>query len=490
MSGFLAQLGAQAGLNILQKQETDNAQANIEMKQQQVTQMKMQTLMQQQKMKTQQDIGSFIKSQQDVDKSTVTDPQKTAQAYSQAADIAMKGGDFETAAEMSKLAQGKMKEAKDAEGLVTEKVAKAKETLATSADDYSQDPSPENTNKLVRAAVAAGDNPASIPPPGSAAFAGWVATKQQASMSGKERADFVAKQSELKEKREQQVQEHKDREEDKRAQRQQTALYQQGLLEMRRSAREDREAKAPEIKEFEGKKYQWDPSKRVEGLRDRPDTGWVKVANQTVSKLQDQNTNAIVGSAAEATRGLRIIGNMPAGATSGAFSGLKDGTIQDSLAKVGGNVITLQSSQMYQTASAGLGLELGRVLTLGGGRGVNQSQIHELQNMTAVKPGDTEFEGMFKFANAADMVRNRLSTLPDSSDPKVLKHQKETEEWLAKIPTPEEVLSIAAKSGQDKKILSKYSSLQKAATAVKDGSLATDNKADAEGAALVAKYAK
>lgn len=490
MPSFLQNLGVQAGLNINAQRDADNEQATIDLKQQQVAQMKMSTMAAQQKMQAQKDIGAFITAEQQKDKSTIDDPQKSAQVYSKASSIALQAGDFEGAAQMSSLAQGKLKEAKDNEALVTEKVALRKEALAATASDYIENPSASNSSRLVQDAVNAGQNPVDIPKPGTDAFKGWAENQRTQSMTAKERVEQTNKLAEQKQKREDSLQLHKDQEEDKRAVRAQTAAYQAGIMELRRSTAAEKADRAPQIQEFEGKKYQWDPNQRVKGNRDRPDAGWVQVAKPTVSKLQDQNTNAIVGSAAEATRGLRIIGNMAPDATSGAFMGLKSGTIPDALSKVGANRITPQSSQLYQTASAGLGLELGRVLTLGGGRGVNQAQIHELQEMTSVKPGDTEFEGMFKFANAADMVRNRLATLPDSGDEKVLKHQKETEAWLAKIPTPEEVLEVARKSGQDKNILKKYGNLQAAATAVKDGSLGDANKADAEGAALVAKYAK
>lgn len=425
-----------AGNALRYGQEYELGQADLEQKQQQVAMSKLAATQQQQQMENQKGMGQYIKSQIDADQSIVSDPMKTAQMYEKTAGMAMAGGDFQSAQMMSELANGKRNDALKAAQQLAQQTQLKKETLASSASDYQQNPTPEGAAAMVQNAVAAGVPPSSIPAPGTPAFKGWVTSQSQAAMNAKERADFVEKQAEFKQKHEETVQAHKDSEEDKRQQRQQTALMRESMAEDRRT--------------------------RLELEKQR-------IAQP--SKTQEAATNAIVGSASEAFRGLRVIGQMAAGQSAGAFSGLHNGTIPAALAKTGTNMVTPQSMQMYQTASAGLGLELGRVLTLGGGRGVNAAQIKEFQDMTQVHPGDTELEAMFKYSNAADIVRNRLSTLPDAANPKVAAQQKEVADMLDKIPTPEQVMDIAAKHGQQEKLLSKYGNMAQAATAIQSGSI-------------------
>lgn len=495
IGGFFGQLGLAAGRNIEVGIQQDSVQASTALKQQEAAQMKMQTLAMQQHMQSQKAIGDYLHSEQMKDQSSITDPAKSAQMYSKAADMAVQEGDFKSAEEMSSLAKGKLQEAKDAEAYTASKVAKTKDTLSTAAQDYALNPTSEGAAEVARSAVAAGVNPTTIPKPGTPEFKAWANTQALASMDAKSRAQFLEKKQETEARLKETRQAHQDSVAEREAARRDRAAYQSGMLQLRASEIADRQersrenaGKAPTTKEVNGKTYEWDGSGKNQGTRDLPDKGWVQIGGAKQSVQQQTSTTAIVGSAGEALRGLRVIGSMPAGQSAGAFAGLHDGTILESLGKVGTNVLTPQSYQMYQTASAGLGLELGRILTLGGGRGVNQSQIHEFQNMTTVHPGDTEFQAMFKYANAADVIRNRLSTLPDSTNDKVLKHQKQIEQELEKIPTPEQVIAEAKRHGVDSNVLAHYKNMSSAAQSLRDGSMSGDNSMPADVASLVNKY--
>jgi hypothetical protein len=110
--------------------------------------------------------------------------------------------------------------------------------------------------------------------------------------------------------------------------------------------------------------------------------------------------------------------------------------------------ITDRQAQMYNTATSGLSLEIGRVLTLGGGRGVNKAQLDEFKEMLTTKPGEDEYVALYKLANGVDVLRTRMQTTRDSTNPKIAAKQKEVEEYLSKVPTPSAVQAAADKAGK------------------------------------------
>lgn len=389
-------------------------------------------------------VSAFMQAAQAGDQAKIDDPANSAKLFSQAASMSFADGAFSLGKHYEDLAKEKLGEAKTAEDLVLKQKQDAKEAFGAAAIAF--DGSAESASNLAKAAVRAGVNPAEIPPPNSPEFAAFAKKHETEGMSTKEILASREKAKEAAERERYHAEELKrqkqrdaDDKADKARRREETARHDRELEQLRKST-----------------------EKRLE----------TKAASPAKQSVSETNTiNAVVGSAAEAVRGLRVIQAMPAGQTAGAFSGISSGEgIISSLEAVGANKVTPESMQLYQTASAGLGLELGRVLTLGGGRGVNQAQIKEFQNMTTVHPGDTEYEAMFKLANAADIVRNRLSTLPDSQNPKVLKQQREAEALLQSIPTPEDVIRSARKSGKaGAKLLKSYATMGEAAGALQSG---------------------
>ncbi len=440
IGGFLGNLGLAAGNNIIEGQQLDAQRASTELKQQQVQMNKMSMLAQQKQQQNQQQIGAYIASEAQKDSSIVTDPQKMAATYEKAAGMALQTGDFAGAEEMSKLASGKLQESKDAAVVAQQQQQVKKESLASAADDYAANPSPEASKALVQKAVDAGVSPLSIPAPGTPAFKAWSTQQQLASKTASQRADFVQKAYEADTNRRERQQEHQDSLAERDATRRQTAAYQAGLLDLRRSEAADRQGRAPTTKDVAGSTYEWDPTGQKKGDRNLPDTGWVKIGGVKLTSTQNAQNNAIVASASEGMRGLRIIGAMDNDTTAGPFAGLHDGTILDAIAKTGTNAVTPADMQIYHTATAGMGLEIARTMTLGGGRGANQATINEMQNIVEGHSGDTQATLLFKYANAADIIRNRLSTLPDTDDPKVKAQRTQLEKDLAKIPEPTDIL--------------------------------------------------
>lgn len=427
MAGFLTNLGLAAGRNILYGQEFQEKQADLDLKKQQLAmgQMAMQRAQQQQA--TQQAVGSFLASEAAKDQSNLTDPIKAAGEYQKAAGIALRNGDFVSANEMGELAKGKLSEAKEQAATLAQQQQVKKEALAEAADTFVSGQNPEAAKDLMRKAVDAGVNPSTIPMPGTPQFAKWANDQTLASKTAAQRADFVQKAYEMNANREEKQREHADNMQLRQQGMQQTAMLREAMIGIQRE--------------------------RLDIAKEKAAAPPKQSANQIAAN------NAIVASAAEGLRGLKNIGAMSSDATAGPFAGLHDGTILDAIAKSGTQAMTPQDMQVYHVAAAGMGLEVARTLTLGGGRGANQALINEMQNIVEVKPGESKATALFKYTNAADIIRNRLSTLPDTPDAKVAAQRAQLEEDLNKIPTPQDVLKAVKNPKEREKLLGVQSSM-------------------------------
>jgi hypothetical protein len=267
---------------------------------------------------------------------------------------------------------------------------------------------------MVQAAVNSGEDPSAIPAPGTPQFGTWANRMIRKGMTSKESADYLEKVSENTQRSRERQEEFAQREADRHEQMRQTAL-------LRESAAEDRRM-------------------RREMERERLDLEKQRLTQPKTSIQAQRDDRAIIASGREAMRGLHVIGAMDNDQTAGPFEGLHNGTILESLSKTGTNTLTPEDMQIYQTATAGLGLEISRAMTLGGGRGANQATINEMQNIVTAHPGDTKATVIFKYANAVDIVRNRLESMSEPSDPTQAKLRQDTLNDLNKIPTPLQVL--------------------------------------------------
>jgi len=473
MTNILASFGQAFGRQIEynQQQEVRDAElagqrAMTARREQETTQAKQQQAASEQAAAQRKRLGALVGAELANSKADVTDPVEMAKIYRKGEVAALKDGDFEGAQLLEKLSDKSLGEAKEAATLKQRELVVRNEELATAALDYGEAPTVEGAKRVAQAAVAAGVNPVDIPPPNTPEFAAWTKTRVRAGETSKERVKAAERTADGKEKAEEKKREFQEREERLRQNAAQTAALREQSLALRkvlasstsheRSLREQKLALDIEAKH----------DKRDAAAEIAADT---KLHGPPLSVSERKDVAAVVGAAAEGTRGLRIIASMPPSQTAGAFSGMhnQDG-ILGSLSKVGANLVTKQSAQIYETVAAGMGLEIGRVLTLGGGRGINQSQIAEFQKMTQVTPGETEFTAMFKLANAGDVIRNRLSTLREHPDPKVRAQQLETERQLDLLPTPEQVLAAAQKSGaRGSKDIAKYKTMMDAAAKLK-----------------------
>lgn len=470
MAGFLTNLGISYGNSLIYGQEYQKKQADLDLEKQQIQMGQIALGQAQQRQQTQQAVGQFLASEAAKDQSNVTDPVKVSQQYEKAAGIALQNGDFASANTMNDLAKGKLAEAKEQSAALAQQQQVKKEALSNAADDYASAPSSGAASDLMRKAVDAGVNPTTIPQPGTPQFASWANQQALASKTASQKADFLQKAYEMNANRQEKQQEHADNVALRTATIRQTAAYQNGMLDLRRAEMADKQDRAPQTKDIGGSTYEYDPAGRIKGARDTPDPGWVKVGGPKQTAQMQQTNNAIVASASEGLRGLKNIGAMSSDATAGPFAGLHDGTILDSIAKTGTQAMTPTDMQIYHVAAAGMGLEVSRTLTLGGGRGANQALINEMQNIVEVHPGESKATALFKYSNAADIIRNRLSTLPDTSDPKVMAQRKELESDLEKIPTPQQVLSAVGSPKERQKLLGIQSNMAELAGKVADSS--------------------
>lgn len=200
-------------------------------------------------------------------------------------------------------------------------------------------------------------------------------------------------------------------------------------------------------------------TRRAEVAQRREDSNFFKTENLKLrgeantranagGAIERRQTIAAVNYANETARGLDLVASMGAKQTVGVFAHMQDGTsILKSLEQTGTNKLTPELQQIYQTATKGLGLELAQLATAGSGRAPVQSVIRELSAMVEARPGDKEFEVMFKLANAADFAKVRLEAVPASSDPKIQAIREKAERALERYPHPGDILKLAQAKG-------------------------------------------
>jgi len=182
---------------------------------------------------------------------------------------------------------------------------------------------------------------------------------------------------------------------------------------------------------------------------------------QKITATQENNITAIGGAAAEASRNLQQMARFPTGSAQSPFSHITDHDFVAAIGKTAATALTPEQVQMFDTSSAGLATELSRVMTLGGGRGANQSVINEVRKQITPVQGDTNLTAAYKLSTGAQIVLTRMEATPRPSDATVAAKWDKTIEELQKFPSPEAVLSAAQgkQAGQLRALQGKYSDL-------------------------------
>lgn len=486
IGGFIQGLGLAIGNDMIQGQRYDENKADIQLKQAEAQKAQLQQQQMKQQMATQKDIGAFIKSQTDLEGADASLPMNQAKMYSKAAGLAASQGDLASAKEMTDLSKQASAEGIEQTKQLQAQQAQKKEALATLADQIPDQPTREQANSLVRAAVEAGQDPTTIPLPGTPKFLAWKNEQQLAGMDSKSRAEFVQKTADTKQRRDQQWQEHTDNVDLRRAQMQQTAAFREVEIGLRRDAmadrasdraesRADRAQKAPQTIDVGAAKYEYDPDTKVTGERLAADPRYVKLGNKTTA-TQENNIVAIGGASSEVARNLSQMARFPTGTTNSPFAHITDHDFLSSIEKTGSNALTPEQIQMFQTSSSGLSTELSRVMTLGGGRGANQSVINEVKSQTTPNAGDTNLTAAYKISTAAQIALTRMNSTPDPADQKAKKNWDAAKAQLESFPTPDQILD-AASGSQKKQLAGMSGSYQKLLNKVKDMPSAGDESA-------------
>lgn len=473
IGGFIQGLGLAIGNDMIQGQRYDENKADIQLKQAEAQKAQLQQQQMKQQMATQKDIGAFIKSQTDLEGADAALPMNQAKMYSKAAGLAASQGDLASAKEMTDLSKQATQEGiEQTKALAVQQAAK-KEALANIADNTPEQPTREQSNALVKAAVEAGVDPTTIPLAGTPAFLAWKNQQQLAGMDSAKKAEFTQKAADTKINREMKWQEHTDNVDMRRAQMQQTAAFREveiGLSRQRladsQEAQKDRAQRAPQTIDVGAAKYEYDPTSEVKGERLAADPRYVKLGNKTTA-TQENNIVAIGGASSEVARNLSQMARFPTGTTNSPFAHITDHGFLESIEKTGSNALTPEQIQMFQTSSSGLSTELARVMTLGGGRGANQSVINEVKSQTTPNAGDTNLTAAYKISTAAQIALTRMNSTPDPADQKAKKNWDAAKAQLESFPTPDQILD-AASGSQKKQLAGMSGSYQKLLNKVRD----------------------
>jgi len=429
IGGFLQGLGQAYGRNIIFGQQMQQEQAKTDLDKAQAQMAQIALTEKQQQIKTAQDLGQMIASQTQLQGADAANPLNRAKMFDQAAVMALQSGDMVGSENMSRLAKQSLDEGKEQVAYQSAQQQLKKEDLAQSADAFAANPTPENAKALHDKAIAAGVNPATIPanlksPEGQA----WINQQKLASMDAKTKAEFLERAQEHNDQRQQQLREFEERRADRRAQ-------------MADAAANRALTRSIEIQRLQLSE------KEFEFRREQTGIG---------GKQQQATTTALAGASAEALRNLQQMSHFGAGTTSSPFVNLTDHTALQAIAKTGTNNLTPEEVQMFQTSGAGLANQIGRVETLGGGRGVTQAQINQLEKQIIPASGDSRLEAAYKLSTGAQITLTRMKNTPAPRDPAMKSEWDMTMQQLSKYPTPDQILSAA----QDPKAREKLMKLQ------------------------------
>lgn len=454
LGGFLGTIANQVGQNIVYGQEQADKQATIDYKQAMALQMKATAQQAQAHAQASKDVQEYMKSQQVQDQATYTDPLKSAKLYDGAADVYLRSGDMTGAQEMMQLAKGKREEASKAFEQQQTLEHQAKEQVATDALNFQADPSPENAAKLAESAKKGGFDPTQIPRDPEK-FQAWLNNVQTAGLSSKERMEFAQKKLDQDQRREETKRQHDEQDALRREQMKLTAAIQAGNQELRResiglrrdmaaAAAAERADRAPKTAEFNGKTYQYDPNKKVEGPRDLPDSNWVQMGEKFTAQQKSGSTRALA-SGAELGRQAENMMQFDYSTRSSPFASAGAHTLTDALVQTSSNALTPAQVQMFTANGRAQAQELGNLLSSSGGRSPNDSQLKELQSIITPQPGDNGWTALYKIANQKEMT---MTYLEHGAANKIYPADvKAIADKYKGIPSTAEVLAMAKRAG-------------------------------------------
>ena len=393
----------------------EGERATNELRQQQVANAKMENAAQLQQMESRKALAANVAAEMAKDKEGMADPEKAAKFFEQQAVEAFGLNDFEGGKLMQEEAAKHRKAAADASKATAEKVKALNESRATAALDFEADPTPENGNRLVDAAVKAGVPLAQIPLANPEKFVQWAKAQQAVSTSAENRLEAKTKAeqraADLEErKREAKAREARDAERDRdaAAARRESNAIRRLLAASTIAARQDKAAA------------------RADGT------------DRKLTKSEIEAEDKKIATSLQITRQMDLMGAFLPGQTMGMFANLKPGAdIAESLRLVAGNKLTNAQKQVMQTASQGAGQTMGRMVqAFEGGRAATDSAMKKYEQSIAPAEGDTELTALFKLINTKEEVATFLKGARKFHDPK---QQKLAEEMLAQLTPPGQI---------------------------------------------------
>ena len=428
-----------AGQQINQKLELGAEE--IAQAKQQTAAMQMSNMAKQQQQQNQQQMAQWMKANFDSKQALAAAPEEQAKLFGQAANEALKRGDFAGAEKMQELAKSKMEDAKQVRLEQVAQQAQGQEELAKLAMEAEASPTQENAMALVQKAVQQGEDPSKIPPPNTPAFSAWVKNKETGSMTAKDRLAALEKKREFD-----------DQEKDRR---EKAKRDQETELERLRERAEDRRMSRQmqqEGLELRKMMVQSTLDARAEKKADMETYG---------SQKSQDAAESVVGYAAEITRSMKLVGALAQGVTVGNFNdmGSPEGILQ-SLSREGTNRATPEQSQIYQTAMGAADVDIANIAT-GGKYKASVAQIAEAKKMVEAHPGDTQLERAFRVANALEFTKTRLESLHKVRNPEVRKQLEEVKEAMKKFPSAESIAKLAQKKNVKLDGIQTASDLQK-----------------------------
>lgn len=409
---LFSRLATATGQSMLAGQQYEQAQADLEYKQQAAAMQKMQMMAARQKMETDKIVGEQIQAEFGKDNAAVSDPAKAAEVYSKAARTAIQRNDFEGARSFEAMAQSELTRARTAADNLRAQQKERAEALANSAANFQANPTPESAQTVVRSALAAGVPMKDIPDMRSPKFATWAKEQQTAGMTARERLAEKDRVRAHEEDLEYKKKEAEWRHEEARRKDRQTALFQAGILEIRRDQL----------------KLSQDKFAAKGGAGGSGDLAGI-------GKVEMTHRGQAIGAGVQAVRQVEqlALGFQP-GAQLGPFASLKPGSdIASSLKLLGGTALTPPAAQAMQAVTANLAKNVGNLLTaVEGGRAPTDSQIKAMQVALAPAAGENVLVSAFKIKNATEEIEAGLRGAKHS-DPEKEKQRQETLEKLKSI---------------------------------------------------------
>lgn len=417
-------------------QQYEQGQADLEYRQQAAAMQKMQLLAARQKMETDKAIGAELQAGFAGDKAAVSDPQKAASLYSNAARMAAARGDLEGMRQYEQMAQSEVARAQLAQSTKAAEQKAKLDGLANAAADFRATPSAEAAAAVIRNALSAGVPMQAIPDMRAPEFPAWVKRQEQAGMSAKDRLALAEKQREFDTQQQYRKEEDERRRQERLADDRRVAAFQREGLELRRLMVQST------LEQRAGKAGSTDPELANIGKPEMLRRGQAITAGGQITRRLEQ----------------MAVGFQP-GDTNGPFAALKPGAkISESLGQLAATKITAPAAQAMQALTAGMAKDLGALLTAGeGGRGYTEGQVKALQGALAPAAGENALVSTYKFVNATEEVVEALKGQKHSDPEKERLRQDYINRLHNLVPdvTAIDVLKVIKKSG-------KSSELQKA----------------------------